>query len=130
MTPTALQPGVTRLQDECETRGLRAAVVPASQNAHFVIQQLAIADRFAVIVAGPEADAEPGKNRAKPAPDLFLLAAERLALAPVACLVVEDAAAGITAAQAAGMATVGIGPVKRVGHADLVLSGSTVSRSA
>ncbi len=121
VTPAALLPGVTMLLDECETRGLRAAVVSASRNAHFVLQQLAIADRFAVIVAGPEADAGPGKNRAKPAPDLFLLAAERLALAPAACLVVEDAAAGIAAAQVAGMATVGIGPVERVGHADLVL---------
>ena len=39
----------------------------------------------------------------KPAPDLFLHVAERMAVAPAACLVVEDSAAGIEAAQRAGM---------------------------
>ena len=39
----------------------------------------------------------------KPAPDCFLLAAERLALPPASCVVVEDAPVGIAAARAAGM---------------------------
>lgn len=42
-------------------------------------------------------------QRAKPAPDLFLLAAERMGVAPARCLVVEDSPLGITAARAAGM---------------------------
>lgn len=42
-------------------------------------------------------------SKGKPAPDCFLLAAERLGQAPQDCLVFEDAAAGITAAEAAGM---------------------------
>lgn len=42
----------------------------------------------------------------KPAPDLFLLAAETLGYPPAACLVVEDSPAGITAAKAAGMRVV------------------------
>jgi mannitol-1-/sugar-/sorbitol-6-phosphatase len=41
--------------------------------------------------------------RGKPAPDTFLLAAERLGVDPAACLVFEDAPAGIAAARAAGM---------------------------
>ena len=41
--------------------------------------------------------------RGKPAPDLFLFAAETLGYPPSACLVVEDSPAGITAAKAAGM---------------------------
>ena len=44
--------------------------------------------------------------RGKPAPDLFLYAAETLGYAPAACLVVEDSPAGITAAKAAGMRVV------------------------
>ncbi|MGC9199790.1 MAG: HAD family hydrolase [Acidobacteriaceae bacterium] len=46
--------------------------------------------------------------RSKPAPDPFLLAAERLGVAPRDCLVFEDAEIGIEAAKAAGMATVRI----------------------
>lgn len=45
--------------------------------------------------------------RGKPAPDLFLFAAERMGVAPAACLVVEDAPAGVRAALAAGMDCLG-----------------------
>ena len=45
-------------------------------------------------------------SRGKPAPDLFLYAANTLGYAPAACLVVEDSPAGITAAKAAGMRVV------------------------
>jgi len=40
---------------------------------------------------------------------------------PPSCLVVEDAAAGIEAAHAAGMRALGLGPQERVGMAELVL---------
>ena len=47
-------------------------------------------------------------NRGKPAPDLFLLAAERLGVRPAECTVIEDAPNGIAAARAAGMQSIGI----------------------
>lgn len=43
-----------------------------------------------------------------------------MSLAPELCLAVEDAEAGIAAAQAAGMTTIGIGPEERVGAADYI----------
>jgi len=46
-------------------------------------------------------------KRGKPAPDLFLLAAESMDVAPARCLVIEDSVAGVTAARAAGMAVLG-----------------------
>jgi beta-phosphoglucomutase len=49
-------------------------------------------------------------ERGKPAPDVFLLAAERIGVAPERAVVVEDAAAGVLGAQRAGMATIGVGP--------------------
>lgn len=53
--------------------------------------------------------------RGKPAPDLFLYAAERMGAAPAACVVVEDSVAGVRAGKAAGMRVVGfVGG----GHAD------------
>jgi len=45
-------------------------------------------------------------EQGKPAPDMFLLAAERMEVAPESCLVFEDGEAGIVAAAAAGMASV------------------------
>lgn len=47
-------------------------------------------------------------QRGKPAPDGFLLAAERLGVAPAHCLVLEDSTAGIRAARTAGMICVGV----------------------
>lgn len=45
--------------------------------------------------------------RGKPAPDLFLLAAERMGMAAPDCIVIEDSPAGLRAARAAGMRVVG-----------------------
>jgi beta-phosphoglucomutase-like phosphatase (HAD superfamily) len=64
--------------------------------------------------------------RVKPAPDLFLLAALRLGVAPEACLVFEDSRNGILAARAAGMRCVAVpNDVTRpldLGGPDLVLA--------
>ena len=45
--------------------------------------------------------------RGKPAPDLFLLAAERMGVSPPRCVVIEDSAPGVEAAVAAGMTAIG-----------------------
>ena len=47
-------------------------------------------------------------ERKKPHPDIFLLAAERMGIAPQDCLVVEDAVSGVQAAKAAGMTCLGL----------------------
>lgn len=47
-------------------------------------------------------------EHAKPAPDCFSLAAARLGMPPAACLVVEDAPAGVSAAVAAGCRVIGL----------------------
>ncbi|MFN0066044.1 MAG: HAD family hydrolase [Limisphaerales bacterium] len=63
-------------------------------------------------------------GRGKPAPDVFLLAAERLGMPPSACVVLEDSAAGVTAARAAGMRVIAITnslPAAQLAHADAVV---------
>jgi HAD superfamily hydrolase (TIGR01509 family) len=59
-------------------------------------------------------------SRGKPAPDLFLLAANRLGVSPGACLVVEDSIHGVMAARAAGMEVVGFNGASHCpdGHAE------------
>jgi HAD superfamily hydrolase (TIGR01509 family) len=61
---------------------------------------LGLMDKFDTIVGSDD------YTHGKPAPDAFLLAAERLAVPPMDCLVFEDTALGIQAATAAGMAFV------------------------
>jgi len=63
-----------------------------------VLDRLGWGGYFDVIVTGAEV------TRGKPAPDLFLLAAERLGVAPARCLVFEDTDDGVAAARAAQMA--------------------------
>ena len=48
-------------------------------------------------------------THAKPAPDLFLLAAKALGAAPADCLVIEDSVNGVLAGRAAGMRVWGFG---------------------
>jgi len=59
-------------------------------------------------------------TRGKPAPDLFLHAAERMGADPERCLVIEDSVPGVTAAKAAGMVVLGFTGAShcRAGHAD------------
>jgi HAD superfamily hydrolase (TIGR01509 family) len=61
-------------------------------------------------------------KRGKPAPDLFLFAAEQMQVAPQRCLVIEDSLPGVTAARAAGMTVLGFhgGSHCRPGHGDVL----------
>jgi beta-phosphoglucomutase len=107
-----LLPGALALLQKLQAMKFRLALASASRNAKTVISRLGIESYFEVIADGNSV------KKTKPAPDLFLYAARQLSLPPQACLVIEDAEAGITAAKAAGMATIGIGPPERVGAAD------------
>ena len=96
---------------------MAVAVASSSRNARRVLQKIELIEAFGVIVDGNDLTA------AKPDPQIFLLAAERLAVSPADCVVVEDAADGVAAALAAGMAVVGIGPIERVGEAAMCVEG-------
>jgi kojibiose phosphorylase len=115
ITPQDLLPGAIALLDELRQAGIKIAIGSASKNAHTVVEKLGIADKVDAIADGYSVE------QPKPAPDLFVFAAKLLKLPPNQCVVVEDAAAGIEAALAAGMWTVGLGPVERVGTAHAVL---------
>ncbi len=113
--PEYLLSGAGELLDELRKAGIKIAIGSGSKNARTVLERLGITDRLDTISDGDSV------QRSKPEPDLFLHAASQLGLEPTQCVVVEDAAAGIEAALAAGMLTVGIGPPERVGAAHIVL---------
>ncbi|MCC6499379.1 MAG: beta-phosphoglucomutase [Anaerolineales bacterium] len=112
--PRDALPGARELLEEIRRAGLKSALGSASKNARFVIERLGIADLLDAISDGNSVE------RQKPAPDLFLRAANQLGLPPRECVVVEDAAAGIEAARAGGFRSVGLGPRERVGEAEAV----------
>jgi beta-phosphoglucomutase len=111
MGPEDALPGAVALLEDARARGLALAIGSSSKNARLVLDKLGLTDRFDAIADGTTVE------RAKPAPDLFLAAAELLDVEPAACIVIEDAASGVDAALAAGMLAVGVGPTDRVGHA-------------
>ncbi|MHC0061680.1 beta-phosphoglucomutase [Nostoc sp. UIC 10890] len=115
MTPQDLLPGAIALLNELRQAGIKIGIGSASKNAQTVIERLGIADKIDAIADGYSV------QQPKPAPDLFLYAAKQLGIEPEQSVVVEDAAAGIEAALAAGMWAVGLGPVERVGAAHVVL---------
>lgn len=116
ITPKDWLPGARELLEEIKAAGLKTALGSASKNAPQVLQSLGAARLLDAISDGSSV------QRQKPAPDLFLHAARQLGLPPAACVVVEDAAAGIEAAHAGGFRAVGLGPRERVGQAEAVFA--------
>lgn len=113
ITPEDYLPGAKELLTHLRQEGFLVALGSASKNSSKVLEQLDAKKYFDIIGDGNSV------SKSKPAPDIFLFGAEKLGLKPEACIVYEDAEAGIDAAKAGGFHAVGIGPKDRVGHADL-----------
>jgi HAD superfamily hydrolase (TIGR01509 family) len=98
-TGVPLKAGAVELVDALVRGGLKTAVATsASRNAaNLHLGRSGLGDRLQVVVTRDDV------ARGKPFPDLFLRAAERLAVSPRDCLAVEDSINGVRAAHAAGM---------------------------
>ncbi|MBI5016459.1 MAG: HAD-IA family hydrolase [Deltaproteobacteria bacterium] len=119
------RPGVKRLAEEALKRGWKLAV--ASTSAQESVEAVLLramgaetAGRFALILAGDVVQAK------KPAPDIYLMTADRLAVSPAECVVVEDSNNGLVAAVSADMKCVvtvsGYTREENFSTADIVLS--------
>ena len=108
LMPTAEpMPGARELVAALAARGVPQAVATSSSTRLFEMKTRRHRDWFAtftVIVRGDD----PRCVRGKPAPDIFLVAAADLGVAPDACVVIEDAPAGLAAARAAGMTVIAV----------------------
>jgi HAD superfamily hydrolase (TIGR01509 family) len=92
-------PGVLGFVAECRRRGLKTAVASSADEVKVRgnLREIGLPyESFDAVVDGTMV------ARKKPDPAIFLEAARRLGLDPGACLVVEDAVAGVAAAKAAG----------------------------
>ncbi len=90
-------------------RALRRENIPVAvassgppENIALALDELHLADCFAAVVTGMDVP------HGKPDPAPFLLAAERLSAPPAACVVIEDAPAGVEAARRAGMSVIAL----------------------
>lgn len=92
-------PGVVGLIESLHAEGWRLAVGSSAppENIDLVLEALGVAGYFGAVVCAKDVE------RGKPAPDVFLKAAQAVGVEPARCLVIEDAPAGIQAAHAAGM---------------------------
>lgn len=96
-------PGVIDRLRELRAAGIRIAIGSSSRNAGPILQAIGLAGTFDVVTDGTHI------RHSKPDPEVFVLAGRRLAVPPSACLVVEDAAAGVEAGIAAGMPVLAVG---------------------
>ncbi|MEX2221725.1 MAG: HAD family phosphatase [Candidatus Rokuibacteriota bacterium] len=92
-------PGVPDVLERVRASGYRLALASSAERRviHANLAALSLTPLFEAVVSGTQV------ARGKPAPDVFLAAAELLAVAPDGCLVIEDSRNGLLAAKAAGM---------------------------
>lgn len=112
-TQLTARPGVFDVLEQARSLSLKTAVASSATlpTIQLVVDILKIGDYFSSLTSGDEV------AHGKPAPDVFLLAAERLGVKPERCLVIEDTQNGIRAAKQAGMLCVAI-PCEATVHQD------------
>ena len=115
--PSEILPGAKEYLLALRAQGVKVALGSASKNADIILRNLGIRPLFDAVIDGNQV------SRSKPDPEVFLLGARTLGVAPDACVVYEDAAAGVEAAKAGGMRAVGIGHPEYLPGADLVVPG-------
>jgi beta-phosphoglucomutase family hydrolase len=106
-----LLPGVERWLKRLKAAGWRQAIASAAPrlNVEAIVAALDVEQYFDAISSAEDV------QRGKPDPQVFLVAAERMGVAPARCIVVEDAPAGLEGAHRGGMRAVGV----RSSHANL-----------
>lgn len=116
VSPKDIYPGIKELLSALKAHGVKIGLASASKNGPFLLKQMELVDYFdgiadpAVIAAG------------KPAPDIFLLAAQEVGATPSKCVGIEDAQAGIEAIKAAGMYGIGVGDKDILQGADYLVA--------
>ena len=112
LTPEDVLPGALDSLRKLRRMGVCIGVGSVSRNTPVILERTGLGRYVDAVSCGLDI------THSKPHPEVFLVAAHKLALPPTACLVVEDADAGIQAAIAAGMRTLGVGPAAQNPDAD------------
>ncbi len=112
MDASEILPDVPKVLDFLKKNNIPIALGSASKNAQPILEKVNLLSYFDTIIDGNSV------SKAKPDPEVFLIAAEKLDVPPKNCIVFEDAVAGIEAANAGNMTSIGIGDAKILQEAD------------
>jgi beta-phosphoglucomutase len=105
-------PDALRFVQAVEALGWPMAVASSSKNANQMMQPIHLDSGQSLLDVFSVNDCGRDLRQGKPIPEIFLLAAAELQVAPAHCFVVEDAPAGIEAARAGGMTALGVARLK------------------
>jgi beta-phosphoglucomutase len=119
MDDSEILPDVPKILTLLKENAIPIALGSASKNALPILQKVGLAHFFDVIVDGNNV------TKAKPDPEVFLIAAKKMNLSPSNCIVFEDAVAGIEAANAANMISIGIGDKELLSQATFIFKDFT-----
>ena len=106
MDESEILPDVPKILKFLKENNIPIALGSASKNAKPILEKVKLLEYFDFIVDGNSV------TKAKPDPEVFLIAANNMNIAPENCIVFEDAVAGIEAANNAKMTSIGIGEEK------------------
>ena len=119
MDSNEILPDVPRVLDFLKDNNVPIALGSASKNAKPILEKVKLLPYFDSIVDGNSV------TKAKPDPEVFLIAATQLGIEPNSCIVFEDAVAGIEAANSANMTSIGIGDSDILQEADYIFKDFT-----
>ena len=103
LSETDVLSGANEFIDYLKSKGIKTAVGSASKNTPLILEKTKLAGKFDAVSCGLDT------TKSKPDPEVFLIAAKKLGVAPCDCVVVEDSDAGIEAAKTGGMYAIAVG---------------------
>ena len=119
MANEEILPDVPRVLDYLIEKAQPISLGSASKNARPILEKVNLLSKFDAIVDGNDV------SKAKPNPEVFLIAAQHLNMKPEDCIVFEDSVAGVQAANTANMISIGIGEKEVLHEADYIFSDFT-----
>lgn len=119
MNHNEILPDVPKVLNYLKEQNQLISLGSASKNARQILEKVDLLNQFDAIVDGNDV------SKAKPDPEVFLIAAKLLNVNPEDCIVFEDSVAGVQAANTANMISIGIGEENVLHQADYVFSNFT-----
>ena len=119
MNHEEILPDVPKVLNYLKEQNQPISLGSASKNARQILEKVDLLNQFDAIVDGNDV------SKAKPDPEVFLIAAKSLNVNPEDCIVFEDSVAGVQAANTANMISIGIGEENVLHEADYVFSNFT-----